>query len=270
MRGTRKDRGKAARHARGRTAGLRRAGGGLRRGHRQRGGPSCRPGLARAVNEVAALVEGGTSLAPQARAIVEIGGQTAKYVTGFSATEKSRVEVSINSNCASGTGAFLEEQVSRLGLPIEDFSLRARQASNIPRIAGRCSVFAKTDVTHHQQEGVPVADILLGLAHAVVRNYRGAVMRKLPLRRPILFAGGVSRNEAILGAFRTILELPPQEFLAHEHGAMAAAIGAALMARERGLSIDVAGLVSGLRDIPCPSPVPRIPRPAAAGRIRPG
>lgn len=210
------------------------------------------PGLARAVNEVAALVEGGTSLAPQARAIVEIGGQTAKYVTGFSATEKSRVEVSINSNCASGTGAFLEEQVSRLGLPIEDFSLRARQASNIPRIAGRCSVFAKTDVTHHQQEGVPVADILLGLAHAVVRNYRGAVMRKLPLRRPILFAGGVSRNEAILGAFRTILELPPQEFLAHEHGAMAAAIGAALMARERGLSIDVAGLVSGLRDHPLP------------------
>lgn len=208
------------------------------------------PGLVQAVNEVAALVEGGMILAPQARAIVEIGGQTAKYATGFTATDKSRVEVSINSNCASGTGAFLEEQVSRLGLSIEDFSARAGQASKVPRIAGRCSVFAKTDITHHQQEGASVADILMGLAHAVVRNYRGAVMRKLPLRHPILFAGGVSRNKSLLGAFRTILDLSPQEFLTHEHAAMTAAIGAACMARELGLPVDVARLISGVRDHP--------------------
>lgn len=201
-------------------------------------------GLAQAVNEVAALVEGGVRLVPQAGGIVEIGGQTAKYATGFTATEKSRVEVSINSNCASGTGAFLEEQVSRLGLSIKDFSLQARQASSVPRIAGRCSVFAKTDITHHQQEGVPVADILQGLAHAVVRNYRGAVMRKLPVQCPLLFAGGVSRNEAIVEAFRVILHLSTQEFVTHEHAGMAAAIGAALLARERGLSLHLAGLLS--------------------------
>ncbi|HML59485.1 MAG TPA: acyl-CoA dehydratase activase [Solidesulfovibrio sp.] len=207
-------------------------------------------GLPQTVNEVAALVEGGVRLVPQAGAIVEIGGQTAKYATGFTATEKSRVEVSINSNCASGTGAFLEDQVARLGLSIEDFSTRARQGASVPRIAGRCSVFAKTDITHHQQEGVPVADILRGLAHAVVRNYRGAVMRKLPVRLPILFAGGVSRNEAIIEAFRAILGLPAQEFVTHEHAAMAVAVGAALLARERGLAIALPALFAAT-DAPC-------------------
>lgn len=88
-------------------------------------------------------------------------------------------------------------------------------------------MFAKTDIIHHQQQGVPVPDILLGLAHAVVRNYRGSVMRKLPLRLPILFAGGVSRIQVIIEAFRTVLDLAPGEVLLHEHAPMASAIGAA-------------------------------------------
>jgi hypothetical protein len=167
------------------------------------------PGLARAVNEVAALVEGGMFLAPQGRAIVEIGGQTAKCVTGFTATEKSRVEVSINSNCASGTGAFLEEQASRLGLSIEDFSLRAGQASNVPRIAGRCSVFAKTDITHHSRKACPS------------RHPAGLPMRRAQLpgascesspSTSRLFGEGFPRKEASSGLM-TILICRRRSFL---------------------------------------------------------
>ncbi len=52
-------------------------------------------------------------------------------------------------------------------------------------------MFAKTDITHHQQDGASVEDILLGLAYAVIKNYRGAVMKRLPLNTPIMFVGGV-------------------------------------------------------------------------------
>lgn len=189
------------------------------------------------VNEVAALVEGALLLAPQARGVIEIGAQTAKYLTEFSPQDKSRVRVSFNSNCASGTGAFLEEQVSRLGLAMEDYSTLADRAGSTPRIAGRCSVFAKTDITHHQQEGVPVPDILRGLAYATCRNYRGAVMRKLPLVRPLLFVGGVSRNEAIVTALRDILETP--DIQVHEHSACAGAVGAAALAAKQALRADM-------------------------------
>ena len=108
--------------------------------------------------------------------IIEIGGQNAKYITDFSDRDQSRIQISMNSSCGDGTGAFLEEQAFRLLLALKDFGRYAAKGASIPRIAGRCSVFAKTDITHHLQEGGPLADILLGLAHALVRNYRTSIM----------------------------------------------------------------------------------------------
>lgn len=121
-------------------------------------------------NEIATIIEGSLNKNMQIGSIIEIGGQSAKYITEFSEKSKSQLKFSINSNCAAGTGAFLEEQISRLNLQLEDYSTYAIKGKTIPRIAGRCSVFAKTDIIHHQQEGVPVEDILRGLAYSVVRN----------------------------------------------------------------------------------------------------
>lgn len=118
-------------------------------------------GRVKAVNEVAAVVAAGRIFCEQAASVVEIGAQTAKYITGLKEKAGRGIKVAMNANCASGTGAFLDEQISRLDLALEDFSGYAARAKSIPRIAGRCGVFAKTDITHHQQEGVPVADILL-------------------------------------------------------------------------------------------------------------
>ena len=105
------------------------------------------------VNEVAAVVAAGRLFCDQAASVVEIGAQTAKYITGLREENGHGIKVAMNANCASGTGAFLEEQVSRLGLAMEDFSQYVKRAKSIPRIAGRCGVFAKTDITHHQQKG---------------------------------------------------------------------------------------------------------------------
>ena len=198
------------------------------------------------VNEVAAMVEGGLFLDAKCASIIEMGGQTAKFITGFTPEDKTGVEVSMTSNCSSGTGSFLEEQVSRLGMDIEDYAGHAARATFIPRIAGRCSVFAKTDITHHQQEGVAVADILAGLAHAVVKNYRSAVMRRLPKNKPMLFTGGVCRNSAITEAMVTVLGLTPDELRVHEHSEATGAIGAALLATRDELAVDIRQALAAL------------------------
>jgi len=201
-----------------------------------------------AVTEVAAFTEGGLFLAPQITSIIEIGGQNAKYICGFSKASQKHVKVSMNSSCASGTGSFLEEQVSRLELDIEDFSELAGKAMSIPRIAARCSVFAKSDIIHHQQEGVPVEDILLGLAYGVSRNYKNNVIKGRLEAGPVLFTGGVSKNKAMVGALGEVLKLDPSSLIVHEKSALAGAIGAALLAKEEERPLRLKELMKWLED----------------------
>lgn len=77
----------------------------------------------------------------------------------------------MNTVCAAGTGSFLDQQASRLNLSIEDFGDIALRATNPVRIAGRCTVFAESDMIHKQQMGHSLPDIVAGLCEALVRNY---------------------------------------------------------------------------------------------------
>ncbi|MUM78501.1 CoA activase [Pseudodesulfovibrio sp. F-1] len=204
------------------------------------------------VNEVAALIEGVLLLDGDCSSIIEIGGQTAKFVTGYSRRDRKALQVSMTSNCSSGTGSFLEEQVSRLGLNIEGYSAMAAKHTFIPRIAGRCSVFAKTDIIHHQQEGVSTSDILAGLAHAVVKNYRSAVMRGQPRTPPLFFAGGVAKNSAIADALVSEIGLDKDSLHRDERSALAGAMGAARLAARQKMPLDLPALVAFLQtDRPC-------------------
>lgn len=205
------------------------------------------------VNEVSALIEGTTRLNGSVRSIIEIGGETARYITLPGAGNTSAVDISTNSSCSAGTGSFLEEQVSRLDLNIEDYTSCAAKGMNIPRIAGRCSVFAKTDIIHHQQEGVPVEDILRGLAYALVRNYRTAVIRKRPLEKPVMLAGGVANNGAIVLALKDVLGLDGAGLIIPEKCGNVTATGAALIAKRDGMRLDPAripNLLEGQKTCP--------------------
>ena len=93
---------------------------------------------------------------------------------------------SVNEHCAGGTGSFFEDQMSRLGLKIEDYSKLVESAREVPRLSGRCAVFAKTDIIHRQQEGVLKQDILLGLCYAMIRNYKAVIVKSLPVEKPCL------------------------------------------------------------------------------------
>jgi predicted CoA-substrate-specific enzyme activase len=204
------------------------------------------------VNEITAMVEGASKTDEKIRSIIEIGGQGAKYITGFRNGEGSGIKISMNSNCSAGTGSFLEEQISRLSLTFEDYSVYAARAAAIPRIAGRCSVFAKTDITHHLQEGTPVEDILLGLAYSMVRNFRVAVMKKVPLEKPILFAGGVAHNQAIVTALKDLLNLEEGDLIIPDHFSCVGAVGAAILGIKDNRKINLTGMIKGLERMNAP------------------
>lgn len=198
------------------------------------------------INEITALSEGSWRINPEIKSVMEIGGQSSKYLTHMDQADKSALVISINSNCAAGTGAFLEEQVSRLGLRLEDYAAHTKKARLVPRIAGRCSVFAKTDIIHHQQEGTEVKEILLGLAYALARNYRSNVVKKHPILKPVLFTGGVAYNEAIRGALMDIFKLAPDEIIVPEYCGNVAALGAAIIGMKDRLPLDYAKLERGM------------------------
>ena len=203
-------------------------------------------GIAKSVNDVTAVIEGANAENKTIGSIIDIGGESARFVTGLDKNNKSRIEIAMNSNCSSGTGAFLEEQMSRLDLKLTDYSELVKKARTIPRIAGRCSVFAKTDITHHQQECVPVPDILLGLAYAFVRNYKATVMKKSAVKKPVLFSGGVACNEGIIIAIKDILKFEDDDLIFPRYLGCVGVLGAAVIAREKQLSINIKEILSAI------------------------
>jgi predicted CoA-substrate-specific enzyme activase len=182
------------------------------------------------LNEVTALMEGVCSLEEDYRSVIEIGGESAKYITNFTKEDKSSIRIAMNSNCAAGTGSFIEEQVNRLNIELKDYSAMAERAESVPRIAGRCSVFAKTDIIHHQQEGIPSEEILKGLSYALVRNYKSAVVGRGELKGPVLFVGGVTKNTSIKEALKDVFALSDESLHIHDLSECMTAFGCAVMA----------------------------------------
>ncbi len=102
---------------------------------------------------------------------------------------------------------------------------------SIPRLSGRCAVFAKTDIIHRQQEGASIPDILLGLCYAMIRNYKATIVRNLPVCKPVVFCGGVTKNAGAIRAIREIFQLREDELIVPEHACYEAALGTALHAQ---------------------------------------
>jgi len=183
------------------------------------------------VNEIIAQTRATSFLYPHIRTVIEIGGEDSKLIILHEDPRTCTPQVrdfSMNTVCAAGTGSFLDQQATRLGLTIEEFGRLALKSANPPRIAGRCSVFAKTDMIHLQQEATPDHDIVAGLCHALARNFKSTIGKGKEFERPISFQGGVAANVGMVRAFRDVLELGDGELLIPEHYTMMGAIGAVL------------------------------------------
>ncbi|MCR4404316.1 MAG: acyl-CoA dehydratase activase [Candidatus Acetothermia bacterium] len=185
------------------------------------------------MNELIAQVRAINRFHPEARTVIEIGGQDSKLlILERRGEETVLVDFSLNTQCAAGTGSFLDQQAARLGMSIEEFSKLALESKNPPYIAGRCAVFAKSDIIHLQQVGVETKEIVAGLCLALARNFRSDIGRGREFNRPIVFQGGVSRNPGMVRAFEQVLELEPGELIIPKHQVLMAAIGTALIAKD--------------------------------------
>ncbi|MBT3181592.1 MAG: hypothetical protein HN337_03670 [Deltaproteobacteria bacterium] len=184
---------------------------------------------AKLVNEISAHAAAASKLYSNVRTIIEIGGQDSKLVI-LNDTGDIK-DFRMNELCAAGTGAFLDQQAARLNIGISEFAKLADNSTDPVPIAGRCAVFAKTDMTHHQQEGRPLPDIVAGLNEALVRSYISNLVRGKELPRPIAFQGGVASNPGLVRAFKKILNLQDEDLFVPKNHLTMGAIGASLISK---------------------------------------
>lgn len=176
-------------------------------------------------NEITAHAIAVIDLYPEAKTVMEIGGQDSKVIV---LREGVAVDFAMNTVCAAGTGSFLDQQAARLGISIEEFGKIALESKHPVRIAGRCTVFAETDMIHKQQMGQSVEDIVAGLCDSLVKNYLNNVCRGKELLSPIVFQGGVAANQGIRQAIEKELGI---SLIVPDHFDVMGAIGAAKLVK---------------------------------------
>lgn len=178
-------------------------------------------------NEITAHAVAAIQTEKDVKTVLEIGGQDSKIII---IRDGVVTDFAMNTVCAAGTGSFLDRQAERLGIPIEEFGDHALQASVPVRIAGRCAVFAESDMIHKQQLGYNTCDIIAGLCDALVRNYLSNVAKGKEILPKVIFQGGVAANKGIRHAFEKALNMP---VIVPEHYDVMGAVGAAILAREK-------------------------------------
>ena len=174
-------------------------------------------------NEITCQALAAAYLVPEAKTVIEIGGQDSKLIILRDGLVQ---DFAMNTVCAAGTGSFLEHQARRLGLSMDEFAAKALQSDSPIKVTGRCTVFAESDMVHAQQTGAKPADIVYGLCIALVRNFLADAGRNRPIESPIIFQGGVARNAGMVRAFQETLG---QEIIVPEQPELSGALGAALL-----------------------------------------
>jgi len=197
------------------------------------------------VNEVVAQARAVEHLVPEVRTVIEMGGADSKLIFLKPDETSGRLAVedfAMNTLCAAGTGSFLDQQASRLEVDIEnEFGELALRSEHPPRMAGRCSVFAKSDMIHLQQQATPDYDIVAGLCFALARNLKSNLGKAMEFTRPIAFQGGVASNQGVVRAFTEVLGLEPGELVIPPYHRSTGAIGAALLALDEGVEAPYRG-----------------------------
>jgi len=177
-------------------------------------------------NEITSHAIAAMHYMPEVQTVIEIGGQDSKIIM---IRDDVVIDFGMNTVCAAGTGSFLDHQASRLNIDIEEFGELAMKSEDSVRIAGRCTVFAESDMVHKQQIGHRTEDIVYGLCQALVRNYLNNVALGKEILPKVVFQGGVAFNQGIIRALNEALDI---QVIVPPHHEIMGAIGAALLLRE--------------------------------------
>ena len=183
------------------------------------------------VNEQVALIEGIHYQQKDVGSLFTIGGETFGLIL-FDENNQYQKYVS-NSSCAAGTGGFLDQQAERLGLAgsAELGRLADSFRGEPPKIATRCAVFAKTDLTHCQQQGYSIEAISAGLCQGLAHNIVDTLVKGISIPQPVAVVGGVSQNSKVMHYLSEMIGCPT---IIPDQAVLTGAIGCALIARHSG------------------------------------
>jgi len=177
-------------------------------------------------NEITTTWKAAVTILPEVKTIIDIGGQDSKLIT----IENGDISnFKLNSLCAAGTGAFIEQQANRLGIPMGKLSEIALQTDKKAKFTGRCTVFVETEMINLQQTGYPVEAIAAGLIDAVCENILNDLTPGIRIIKPIIFCGGVSQIKAIRQVLAKRIGI---KIVLPDYNKTMAAYGAALLAKE--------------------------------------
>jgi len=186
-------------------------------------------------NDFRCLVKAVTAVYPGVRTIFEMGGENSKVIRlePGHAGEAARIkDYDTNGDCAAGTGSFIDQQANRMQLAVEEIGEMVVRAATSARIAGRCSVFAKTDMIHAQQKGFSPEEILKGLCEAVARNFKSSINKGKDPVPKVALAGGLFANQGVVRAVCDAFGFASGDIVLSPGFAHLSAIGAALAAAE--------------------------------------
>jgi predicted CoA-substrate-specific enzyme activase len=186
-------------------------------------------------NDFRCLVRGVTAIHGDVRTIFEMGGENAKVIRLEAAAGGGPPRIrdyDTNGDCAAGTGSFIDQQANRMKVSVEEIGEMVARATSSARIAGRCSVFAKSDMIHAQQKGCSPEEILKGLCEAVARNFKSSINKgKDPVPR-VALVGGLFANEGVVRAVRDAFGFSTGDVVLPWGYAHLGAVGAAMLAAE--------------------------------------
>lgn len=204
-----------------------------------------------AVGEIMALTLAAGRNPTMPASLVDIGGEDTKVLWFKQEDGKlALADFAMNAMCAAGTGSFLDQQAHRLGYSAEEFGGLALKSEVPPRVAGRCSVFAKSDMIHLQQSATPDYEIIYGLCLAMARSIKSGLAKGKALPAPVLFTGGVAANPGLARALKEVMKLEDDQLIIPETHFVFGALGAARHAKDtaegRSVGLDAAALTEFL------------------------
>jgi predicted CoA-substrate-specific enzyme activase len=177
------------------------------------------------ITEISCHARGVSHLLPEAKTVIDIGGQDCK---GIKLKEGRAVDFVMNDRCAAGTGRFLEVTAEGLGVRLEDMGRLSLEAKNKVEISSTCTVFAAQEVVAKLSEGAPLPDIIAGLHEAIATRIYGMV-RRLKIEREVALTGGGAKNIGLVKALEAKLGFPA---LVPSEPLLTGAIGAALLGKD--------------------------------------
>jgi predicted CoA-substrate-specific enzyme activase len=173
---------------------------------------------------------GTENLHPGVRTVIDVGGQDSKVIA---LGEGGIVELfEMNDRCAAGTGRFFEVLSRRLlSVPLEELGPLALTSKNPVYLSSVCTIFAESEIISYLSEGLPAADIAMGILEAMAKRVVAIGRQaRIPYEEPIVLSGGIALNVAAKKAFEDQLE---KEVVVLDRPQMPAALGVALVARNQ-------------------------------------